>query len=176
MGRLIVRLGRRELSVHFNDVNDFTRLLDEMEIVVMYDPLTEADVPRAILALKDVPLSLKITPVPIREPKVDDDRVYEVLRSLVLRKLERGETTFMLRELYVPLFGRELRPHRDDRDRRLVDKLIKRVRRALRILERELNVRFEEFTIYEYMGIRGRFKAFKITSLKKLRADCSQNI
>jgi len=93
---------------------------------------------------------------------IDEEKVYEVVRTIVEERIRENRPYFMLRELYVPIFGRELKIYGNPVDHRLSHALERSVKRVLARLSRELGIQFKEDTIYTYGGKTGRFKVFRI--------------
>jgi len=99
---------------------------------------------------------------------IDEEKVYEVVKTIVEERIRENRPYFMLRELYVPIFGRELKIYNNPVDHRLSHALERSVKRVLARVGKELGVQFKEDTIYTYGGKTGRFKVYKIirTSIK----------
>jgi len=93
---------------------------------------------------------------------IDEEKVYEVVKTIVEERIRENRPYFMLRELYVPIFGRELKIYGNPVDHRLSHALERSVKRVLARISRELGVQFKEDTIYTYGGKTGRFKVYKI--------------
>jgi len=184
VGRVVVKSGSQRCTFKFSDEQDLKRVLnavalvasDNVEVVVLLErdgelgELTKALNP----SFKVAKVTLKPTGMQevaiVEQPgsDVDEERVYEVVKRLVAEKLKRREQYLPFRELHVQLFGRELNL-RDWRD----DKLARRLKRALKhVLQKvgnELGVQFEEVTVREYNGRTGRFKAYRIVPVAKVR-------
>jgi len=156
MGRLRVKYRDNEFDIEFKDKNELEDILNRLIKCGLLPASAQ------LLVRGKSNEGETSTNSNARTDEIDENRVYEVVKSIVEERLKEGKSFFMLRELYVPIFGRELKIYRNPVDHALSHKLDYVVKKVLDRLSKELNVKFEPFTIHNYMGRIGKFKAYRI--------------
>jgi len=99
--------------------------------------------------------------------KIDEERVYEAVKAIVEDKIRKGESYFMMQDVYAAICGRPLRVYANPQDHKIALKLRRAVKRWLPRIEKELRVRFEEGIITQYEGRAGKFRVFKIVAAER---------
>jgi len=185
MGRVVVKSSTYKCAFKFNSGEELRKVLDALallsaekfEAYIAIDDVREfAEVAKVVsecrlfraagvaLKLHEEEPAASATPASaeVAPSDVEEELVYRVVKRVVEEKLREGRGYFLVRELHVPIFGRELNL-RDWRDDGIYRKLKKALKRILPRIEQELRVKLEEDYVWLAEGGKAaRFKAYKI--------------
>jgi len=131
--------------------------VQEVRLVVSFRPRATSEADRQQSVSSDLK-NLRCKSV----EEVDEEKVYEVVKTIVEERLREGKPYFMMQDVYIAICGRTLRTYSNKDDYRVAVRLRRAVKRWLPRIGRELHVKFEEDVITYYDGRVGKFRVFRI--------------